>query len=256
VLEHEPGANTGDIGRIDAYFNEIYVAEDHLIGWAKLARGRHTITFVCVGKNGAASGYNLGTDTLILANLAPPPTSDPIGERAEDLRSIGERRSTTPADIARAIAMLRDKEPEVREAAAWTLTQLPSTASSVTALTTALADDDFVVRGLAALGLREAGRAAAPARDALLARLKDDVVGVRMIAAQAIGRLHDVSTIDPLIAACRVPDQHVHVLRSLADALGDLGPAASRALPVLRDLARIPRVAWAANAAIKKIERQ
>jgi hypothetical protein len=46
----------------------------------------------------------------------------------------------------------------------------------------------------------------------------------------------------------------VHVLRSLADALGDLGPEAARALPALRELARIPRVAWAANAAVKKIE--
>ncbi len=256
VLEHEPGANTGEAGRIDAYFSEIYVAEDHLIGWAKLAKGRHTLTFVCVGKNGAASGYNLGIDTFILANLAPSPASDGAGDRAAEIRSIGERRSTAPADITAVIGMLRDKEPEVREAAAWTLTQLPSSSSSVTALTAALADDDFVVRGLAAIGLREAGRAAAPARDALLARLKDDEVGVRMIAAQAIGRLRDATTIDPLVAACRVPDQHVHVLRSLADALGDLGPQASRALPVLRELARIPRVAWAANAAIKKIDHQ
>jgi HEAT repeat protein len=77
---------------------------------------------------------------------------------------------------------------------------------------------------------------------------------VRMIAAQAIGRLRDPSTIDRLIAAARVPDQHVHVLRSLADALGELGPEAARALPALHELARIPRVAWAANAAMKKIE--
>jgi len=43
------------------------------------------------------------------------------------------------------------------------------------------------------------------------------------------------------------------VLRSLADALGDLGPQASRAVPTLRELAKIPRVEWAANAAIRKI---
>jgi hypothetical protein len=39
------------------------------------------------------------------------------------------------------------------------------------------------------VALRQAGRAAAPARDALLAALADDEAGVRMIAAQAIGRL-------------------------------------------------------------------
>ena len=55
ALEHEPGANAGDAGRIDAYFTETYVAEDHLIGWAQLAKGRHTLTFVCVGRNAAAS---------------------------------------------------------------------------------------------------------------------------------------------------------------------------------------------------------
>jgi hypothetical protein len=256
VLEHEPGANTGDAGRIDAYFSETYVAEDHLIGWARLAKGRHTLTFVCVGKNTAASGFNLGVDTLILANLAPPPASDPAGERAAALRSMGERHQSTPADVTRLIASLQDREPEVREAAAWTLGQVPPTAPGVKALTAALSDSDHVVRGLAAIALREAGPEAAPARDVLLAKLKDDDVGVRMIAAQAIGRLHDPGTMGALIDACRVPDQHVHVLRSLADALGDLGPQASSALPVLRELTRIPRVAWAANAAIKKIDRQ
>ena len=69
ALEHEPGANVGDAGRIDAYFTETYVAEDHLIGWAQLARGRHTLTFVCAGRNAAASAYNLGIDTIILAKL-------------------------------------------------------------------------------------------------------------------------------------------------------------------------------------------
>ena len=61
------------------------------------------------------------------------------------------------------------------------------------------------------------------------------------------------ATIGELIAACEVPDQHVHVLRSLADALGAIGPAAAAALPVLRDLQKMPRVAWAATAAIRRI---
>jgi len=43
VLEHEPGANAGDTGRIDAYFTETYVAEDHLFGWVTLAKGSHTL---------------------------------------------------------------------------------------------------------------------------------------------------------------------------------------------------------------------
>ena len=74
-----------------------------------------------------------------------------------------------------------------------------------------------------------------------------------MIAAQGIGRLRDPSTLDILIAAGREGGQHVHVLRSIADALGDLGPAAAPALPLLRELAKQPRVRWAAEAAIQKI---
>jgi HEAT repeat protein len=129
------------------------------------------------------------------------------------------------------------------------------TPDTVAGLTRALTDDDHVVRGLAALGLRDAGSAAASARGALLARLKDDDTGVRMIAAQAIGRLRDPSTLDVLMVAGREDGQHVHVLRSIADALGDLGRAAAPALPLLRELAKQPRVRWAAEAAIRKIER-
>ena len=252
ALEHEPGANIGSSGSIDAYFPEIYVAEDHLIGWARLAKGRHTITFVCVGKNSAATGYNLGIDTLILANLARPGGSDD-GARADSVRAVGERRKADAGELDRVLAATRDRDSEVREAAMWTFGQLAATPASIDAAATALTDTDAVVRGLAAVALRDAGAGAAPARNALVARLADEEVGVRMIAAQALGRLRDPSLIDELIAACRQPDQHVHVLRSLADALGDLGPQASRAVPTLRELAKIPRVEWAANAAIRKI---
>jgi hypothetical protein len=223
VLEHEPGANAGGTGRIDAYFTETYVAEDHLIGWANLTRGRHTLRFVCVGRNSAATGHNFGIDTLILARLGAPPGADPSEARADAIRQVMARP--------------------------------PLTVDAVATLTRALTDDDHIVRGLAALGLRDAGTAAAPARDALVSRLKDDEVGVRMIAAQAIGRLADPSTLDALMAAGRESGQHVHVLRSVADALGALGPVAAPALALLKELAQQPRVRWAAEAAIGKIGR-
>ena len=156
--------------------------------------------------------------------------------------------------MARVETALVDADAEVREAAAWTLGQVGSLPpAEIPALAAALGDRDEVVRGLAAVALRNAGRVAAPARDGLVAALADTEDGVRMMAAQALGRLADPDLVDPLVAACRVPGQNVHVLRSLADALGELGPRAARALPVLRDLARMPRVAWSANAAIRKI---
>jgi hypothetical protein len=56
-----------------------------------------------------------------------------------------------------------------------------------------------------------------------------------------------------LAAACSVRDEEVHVLRACAAALGAIGPAAASALPVLREIAKKPRVRWAAEAAIHSI---
>ncbi|HWZ84933.1 MAG TPA: hypothetical protein VN032_01950, partial [Thermoanaerobaculia bacterium] len=67
-----------------------------------------------------------------------------------------------------------------------------------------------------------------------------------------------------LIAACRAPGQRLDVVRESATALGAIGPAASSALPALKEIAAhpIPHVggvidltpAWAASRAIRRIE--
>jgi HEAT repeat protein len=59
-----------------------------------------------------------------------------------------------------------------------------------------------------------------------------------------------------LVAACSVRDEEVHVLRACATALGAIGPAAASAAPALREIAKQPRVRWAAEAAIRRIEGQ
>jgi hypothetical protein len=259
-LEHEPGAVEAPGGDIDGYFTETYVAVDHQIGWVNLAKGRHTVSFVCTGKNAQSAGYFLGIDTLVLARLAQErgQVLSKANRRATALRAIGERGSSAAEQLPTIGLALTSPDGEVREAAAWALGQMgPAAAPMVSGLTRALSDADAVVRGLAALALREIGSAAGPSLDALTARLKDEDVNVRMMAAQAIGLqgAAAASAIDPLIDACRRKDEHVHVLRSLATALGQIGPAASRALPMLRDLARIPRVQWAAEEAIGRIEK-
>jgi hypothetical protein len=245
-LEHEPGANVGGAGSIDGWHTELYVAEDHLLGWFRLARGRHTLSFVCTGKNTQSSGYHLGLDTLVLARVSTPAYTG--GERASAVR-----RSRDAIKLA---AALSDSDPRVREAAAWSIGQGgPSAAPLVSALARALGDPDPVVRGLAAVAMREVGAPSRDALDSLIIRLRDRDTGVRMASADAIATLGRQArpALDPLLAACKVDGEHPHVQRSVAAALGAIGPEAASALPCLRKLEEIPRVRWAASAAIRKI---
>ena len=215
VLEHEPGADVRPQTQFDGYAMETYVGMDFQIGWPRLSKGRHTVTFTCLGKNAASSGYNLGVDNLILAR-------------------------TGPSGWAKAADV---KEPVVP--------------SSVSGLASALDDPDPVTRGLAALELKNKGRAAKPALGALVAKLKDPDVIVRMTSANAIAAMgpEAASAVPALIAACRVENEVTHVLRACAAALGEIGPAASSALPALRELvAQKPLVRRSAERAIEQIE--
>ena len=175
ALEHEPGANVGDAGRIDAYFTETYVAEDHLIGWAQLAKGRHTLTFVCVGRNAAASAYNLGIDTIILAKLVSPRhqfrrTSVLRSQQHRHLwhrtsvlcitrhcygqsESADQRPARRPPRSCPRSRILRTRCARPPPGRSGQLPSLDATAPLIAALD----DQDHVVRGLAALALRQRG---------------------------------------------------------------------------------------------------
>jgi HEAT repeat protein len=103
--------------------------------------------------------------------------------------------------------------------------------------------------------LREAGGAALPALDRLIARLADPDPNVRLMSANAIGALGSKAerAVPALTQLCRRTDDHVHVLRSAASALGAIGPAAAPAIPALEELRKLPRARWAADEALKKI---
>lgn len=216
-LEHEPGADVRPQTQFDGYALETYVGLAHQVGWVRLTKGRHTLTYVCLGKNEASSGYSLGVDNIVLAKVGP--------------------------EAWAAAANL--KEPRVPQGSAVELGQVLTT------------DPDPITRGLAAVALRDQGKAASTALPALTAALKDSDVCVRMMSANAIAAVgKDAAPAVPaLIAAGSAAGEQVHVLRSVAAALGSIGkPAASPALPMLRELAKIPRVKWAAESAIRKIE--
>lgn len=247
-LEHEPGANTGGGTVVNAYHSELYVAEDHVLGWPQLTRGHHALSFVCTGKDFRSNAFHLGIDTLILAKVASPEAVG--GERAERLRS------GLPG-YAEWTQGLKDEDPYVREAAAWRATQDPALAlRGMHELSESFSDPSSKVRGLAAASFRSLGGRGSQALGGIAALLKDPEPGVRMMAADVLASMgaNAAPALPALLAACEVPDQHVHVQRSLADALGAIGPEARAALPALRRFQKIPRVQWNADAAIARIE--
>lgn len=224
VLEHEPGADVRPQLSFDGWAYETYVGLDYQIGWPRLAKGRHTVTFVCLGRNVASTGYAVGVDNLILARTGPDGWKKASATRAPNV----------PSDVPGLTAALSDADPVVRGLAALALSRLgPSAAPALPALTAALKDADANVRMEAAVALGALGPGAA-------------------------------SAVPALVAALRALGQPLEVVRESATALGSIGAAASSALPALKEIAAhpIPHVggvidltpAWAASRAIEKIE--
>jgi hypothetical protein len=207
-LEHEPGANAGGGTLVRAWNSELYVAEDHLLGWKQLYQGHHTITFVCLGKDVRSSGYHLGIDTVIVARVASPEKTQP---------------PRVPGTVAEMLRGLEDADP--------------------------------VARGVAALALRDQTAPAAETLAPLSRALRDPETGVRMVAADAIARYGHgaVAVLEQLIAAGGVEGENAHVQRSVALALGAIGPEAVRAIPTLDALEKIPRVRFTAATAKRRI---
>jgi hypothetical protein len=264
-IETEPGANIGAGAVIDGYYREVFVGEDRLITWTQLAKGTHTVSFVCTGKNAQSTGYNLGLDGLVIARVADGSgnviTHDSASSdnTADRLRRIGALGRAGAAQLPSLLAGLRDRDADVREAALWAFTQLGSAAATaVPALTDALRDSSHVARGLAALALRDAGALPDATIDALITVLNNDNDddGVRMMAANAIAAqgARVARVVPALIAVGGRAGVHRHILRAVADALGAAGPAARDAIPMLREIAKQPLVRWNANAALRKIE--
>ena len=174
------------------------------------------MTFQCLGKREDSSGYVVGVDDIVLAK-------------------------TGPAAWAAAAKIQEPRNPT----------------GSVADLAKALSDPNPVTRGLAAMALRNEGPKALPALPQLTAALKDTDPNVRLMAGNAIAAIgpQAAPAVPQLMAACSVKDEQIHVLRACAAALGEIGkPAATPALPLLKELAKMPRVRWAAEKAIKNIE--
>ncbi|MBI3792913.1 MAG: DUF2961 domain-containing protein, partial [Gemmatimonadetes bacterium] len=135
-IETEPGANIGAGTVIDGFYKEVFVGEDRLITWATLARGTHTVSFVCTGKNAQSTGFNLGLDALVVARVADGSAaagtrdSASATDPADRMRRIGALGTRGAAQLPSLLAGLRDATPAVREAALWAFTQLKGGAAA------------------------------------------------------------------------------------------------------------------------------
>lgn len=276
---------------IHNYSSETYVAVDRRFGWFDLKKGRHTLTFTCVGKDSHSSGYNLGIDDVVLQRV-PSLTQAAIslsserldgtdqavlpGElyrgkplsfylqqtlspasRGDALRAIGSFGSDADSAIPQVIGALQDSDANVRGAAVWALGQIApkSDARTVTALSQTLSDSSPRVRSLSAVALRQIGPGASAAVPHLITLLNDPVAYVRAPAADALGSIGPAAraAVGPLSQRLLVQGEQVFVLRSIAAALGNIGPDAREALPALEEALKMLRVTYTAQEAILKI---
>ena len=272
------------------YLPEIYVAVDRPLGWLDLEKGRHTLSFVCVGRDGRSSGYNLGINDVVLERIprtiaavpqAAPPNALQTGgimyrgrplsaylqqlkqasgtNRAETLRAIGAFGEDGGPAVKAVAEALTNPDPDTRAAAAWALSQMAAAgAPAIPALEKAIADVNPRVRSLSAVALQSMGPKAVDAVPALVQALNDPAAYVRAPAADAIGSIGPTAraAVQPLIERLLTAGEQVYVLRSVASALGNIGPDAAGALPALQQALKMHRVTYTAQEAILKIKKE
>lgn len=272
------------------YLPEVYVAKDRPLGMFELSKGRHILTFVCMGKDSLSAGYNFGIQEVVLERVppdeqpaastsiatAPTPAAGAVVYRGRPLSHyVAQLKNSSPADragVVRAIgsfglnaasavtllaSALSDESPDVRSAAAGGLAQIGKPgAVAVPGLAKALRDSAPRVRSVAAVALKTMGPAATPALPQLVAALDDPVDYVRAAAADALGAIGAAAraAVPPLIHHLAADHESNFVFDSLIYALGDIGRGAAAAIPALQEMARRPRLRAPAQEAILEIE--
>jgi hypothetical protein len=214
-LEHEPGADIEEGAQFDGYAKTTYVGLDQEIGWQHLTRGPHDLTFVCVGKNPASKGFDLGVDNIIVASA---------GAKGWALAGLVHEPRQPGRDTASLVKALSDPDARVRTIAALALGTRDAAAERALApLEAALKDADPSVREAAARAIESQGPRAA-------------------------------SSVPALTAAVQAPGQPGTVVRACVYALGHIGKASAPALPAIRATLGNPGVGWVSERVIRQIE--
>jgi HEAT repeat protein len=258
---------------IYGYLPEVYVARDWALGMVDMVKGRHTLSFVCTGRDSRSAGYKFGINDIVLekmpdlaeqqadddATATPASASGPVYRgrpladymdglkrassstaRIPNLYAIGEFGPDGAAAVPALTGALSDADANLRSAAASALAKVgrgdPATAQ---ALIRAFGDSEARVRICAALALRNIGPEAAAAVPLLTAALKDSELTVRLAAAQALGAIGTKAepAVPALAAILADKNEGRLMFRTAMIALGQIGPAATAALPVLKEIA-------------------
>ena len=257
------------------YLPEVYVAKDQALGMVDLSKGRHTLTFVCTGKDSRSFGYNFGLNDIVLEKMPAGGTdtgstpdeeaagaprrgepSEPVyrgrplsyymsslrkasgRDQIHLLYALGEFGKDGKAAVPLLNAPLTNSSAEVRSAALSSLGKIG--VGSVAGLILALKDADPEVRGLAALALKSMGVGAVGAVAELAAALSDPVEPVRIGAADALGAIGPAASKAVPALAARLADKSEgrFVFRSSLQSLGMIGSGAKAALPQLEEIVR------------------
>lgn len=255
------------------YLPELFVARDWSLGMAELTKGRHSLTFVCAGRDSHSSGYALGINDVVLEKMPDVNAAAPEDDRPSPVKGntgvlyrgqpldyyLARLKSATGPIRARYVeslgafgvngapaaaalrAALADPAATVRRSAALALEKVGTTAIDFSPLIKLLEDSDPGIRVAAALALKSAAAKGVPAVQPLIKMLSDPVLNVRLAAINALGGIGPAASavVPTLVAIIEDQTQTRFMVRSSMLALGEMGPAAKAALPALQRLAQL-----------------
>jgi HEAT repeat protein len=206
--------------------------------------------------NGHSAAYWVGALTH--------PDSEVRQQATFNLGAIGAQAAESIPALAR--ILVDDPERKVRSQAALALSKMgPAAGAAVPALAKALEDEEPVVRMYAALDLSHLRTEARPAVPTLIKGLKDHVndryfdsfmMTVREMMVQALGRASAGTdeAVPALMETLKSADTY-RTRRFAIRALGDIGPEARSAVPMLQAIAKDKGAMHdIAQQALKKIE--
>ena len=223
------------------YLPEVYVAKDRALGMATLTKGRHTLSFICMGKDPHSLGYKFGINDVVIEkmqDLSKETAADTISEpahtktgseavyrgqpvssylaqvrkpdsHAETFRAIGSFGSEGVPALPQLVQGLQDPDFQVKMAAAWAISQIGPVAK-VGCPISHIFCEKWTLTAVKALTLT----------------LSDADSRVRSLSAVALGQIGPsaASAVPQLNAA--LDDPVAFVRAPAADALGEIGPAA------------------------------